>query len=208
MANKSQEISCIVLAGGMNTRIGRQKAFLRIGGATLFDHQMKVLNGFFKEIIIVTNEPENFKNFDGKVVRDIIPGLGPLGGLYSGLAVSSCIYSLLMACDMPFINLELLKYMISQINRNDIVIPRSSKGVETLFAIYSINCLESIKRQIDTRHLKLVDILNSHNVRFITREEIQDFDPRELTFININTFEEYVGAKSIWKRIIKHNQTS
>jgi molybdopterin-guanine dinucleotide biosynthesis protein A len=141
-------------------------------------------------------------------VRDVIPGLGPVGGLYSGLAVSSCIYNFLIACDMPFINLKLLKYMISQINGYDIVIPRSSKGVETLFAIYSINCLESIRRQIDKRHLKLADILNSHNVRFITQEEIQDFDPRELTFININTFEEYEEAQSIWKRKNKHNQTS
>jgi len=89
-------------------------------------------------------------------VTDIIPDSGPLGRLYSGLAVSSNIRSFLIACDMRFINLKLIKFMIKQLGENDIVAPRSSQGIETLFAFYSLNCLETIRRQIEFRNLRLL----------------------------------------------------
>jgi molybdopterin-guanine dinucleotide biosynthesis protein A len=195
-----QDISCIVLAGGKNSRMGRQKIFLRLGESTILESQIDLLREIFEEIIIVTNTPDAFQKVDTKVIRDIISGHGPIGGLYSGLAVSSNIHNFLIACDMPFINVELIHYMINQIDEHDIVIPKSSQGVETLFAIYSLNCLESIVQQIELGNFKLRDILHIHNVRYVSQEEIHDFDPEEHSFFNINTPGDYEVAKKIWQK--------
>ncbi len=178
--------------------MGREKAYLRIGERTIIEEQSDTLGRIFDEIIIVANSQKYFKNIDVKVVTDIIPDLGPLGGLYSGLAVSSNIHSFLIACDMPFINLQLIDYMIKQIGENDIVIPLSSKGIETLFAVYSLNCLETIRRQIEFRNLKLLDILNFFKVKYISQEEVEKYDPKEFSFFNVNSPKDYEEALKIW----------
>jgi molybdopterin-guanine dinucleotide biosynthesis protein A len=198
MLETQRQISCIILAGGKNARMGREKANLKIGERTIIEEQNDTLGRIFDEIIIVANSQNYFKNIDVKVVTDIIPDSGPLGGLYSGLAVSSNIHSFLIACDMPFINLQLIDYMIKQIGENDIVIPLSSKGTETLFAVYSLNCLETIKRQIEFRNLKLLDILNFFKVKYISQEEVEKFDPEEFSFFNVNSPSDYEKALKIW----------
>ncbi len=198
MLGPQKQVSCIVLAGGKNARMGQEKAFLRIGERTIIEEQKDTLSKIFDEIIIVANTQDYFKNIDTKVVTDIIPDCGPLGGLYSGLAVSSNIHSFLIGCDMPFINLELIEYMIKRIGENDIIIPQSSKGIETLFAIYSINCLETIRRQIELRNLKLLDILKLHKIKYISLEEVEKFDPKQFSFFNVNNPKDYEEALKIW----------
>lgn len=193
-----RQISCIILAGGKSARIGRDKAFITIDKKPIIEEQTDILSKIFDEIIIVTNALNHFKYVKAKVVKDIVPDSGPLGGLYSGLAVSSNIHSFLIGCDMPFINLELIEYLIEQIEENDIVVPFSSKGLETLFAIYSLNCLDTIRRQIELKTLRLSGILDFHRVRYIDRKEVEKFDPQELSFFNINNPEDFEKAKKIW----------
>ena len=149
----------------------------------------------------MANSLKSFRNFKAKVVKDIIPESGPLGGLYSGLAVSSNIHNFLIGCDMPFINRGLLKYMLNKIEDNDIVIPHSKRGIETLFAVYSINCLETIRKQIKLNNLKLTSILKYHRVRYISPQEISVFDPDEFSFFNINTAEDYERAQKLWLKM-------
>lgn len=200
MLEPKQEVSCIILAGGENSRIDREKAFLKIGERTFIEEQVSSLKKIFNEIIIVTNNRRNFKDMDVKVVTDIVPHSGPMGGLFTGLAVSSNIHCFVIGCDMPLINLELIKFMIDEIKENDIVIPLSSKGKETLFAIYSINCLETIKRQIELKNLKLIDILKYHKVRYISQKEIETYDPEGFSFFNVNSPKDYEEVLRLWAK--------
>lgn len=200
MTGKGYQVTCIILAGGKNARMGQKKAFLKFGEKTLIELQRDILNKIFEEIIVVANNLKDFKNVNAKIVKDIIPDSGPLGGLYSGLSVSSNIHSFLIGCDMPFINLGLIEYMIKRIGEYDIIIPSSSRGVEILFAIYSINCMDTIRRQIELRNLRLADILRFHKVRNINQDEISKFDPKEHTFFNVNNPKDYEVAKKIWLR--------
>ena len=195
-----REVSCIILAGGENSRIGREKAFLKIGERTFIEEQVSSLKKIFDEIIIVTNNRRNFKDMDVKVVTDIVPHSGPMGGLFTGLAVSSNIHCFVIGCDMPLINLELIKFMIDEIKENDIVIPLSSKGKETLFAIYSINCLETIKRQIELKNLKLINILKYHKVRYTSQKEIETYDPEGFSFFNVNSPKDYEEVLRLWAK--------
>ncbi len=178
--------------------MGREKAFLKIGERTIIEEQKDTLSKIFDEIIIVANNQKYFDKINTKVVTDIIPDSGPKGGLYSGLAVSSNIHSFVIGCDMPFINLKFIEYMIKQIGENDIVIPFSSKGIETLFAIYSLNCLETLRRQIELKNLKLIDILSFHKIRYISQEEVIKYDPEEYSFFNVNSPKDYEKALKIW----------
>jgi len=200
MASLKHEISCIILAGGENSRIGKDKAFLQCGERTFIEEQVFTLRNIFEEIIIVTNNRNKFKDMNVKVVTDIVPHSGPLGGLYTGLAVSSNIHCFVIGCDMPLINLELIKFMIDNINENDIIIPLSSRGKETLFAIYSINCLETIKKQLELKNLKLIDILKYHKVRYMSEKEIIKFDPEEYSFFNVNNPNDYEKVLTLWTK--------
>jgi molybdopterin-guanine dinucleotide biosynthesis protein A len=193
-------VSSIILAGGKNSRFGQDKAFLRFGNTTIIEEQIHALSEILDEIIIVTNKRSKYENLDVKVVTDIIPDSGPLGGLYSGLAVSSNIHCFLIGCDMPFVNIKLIKHMIDKIGEKDIIIPVSRGGKETLYAIYSMNCLETIKHQVETGHFRLVDILNFHEVEYISNEDIKRFDPEEYSFVNVNCPSDYDMAVRIWEK--------
>ncbi len=195
---QQQTVSCIILAGGKNLRIGQEKALLRIGERTIIEEQTSTLSRIFEEIIIVTNNRNKFKAIKSKVITDIFPDSGPAGGLYTGLSVSSNIHSFLIGCDMPFVNLDLIEYMIKQIEGNDIVVPLSSRGVEPMHAVYSISCLEILRQNIEMRNLKLADLLKYHKVRYISSEEIERFDPKKFSFLNVNTPRDYEEALRLW----------
>ena len=185
----------------------QDKAFLKFGKLTVIEAQKEILSQLFPEIIIVSNMIESFKSMDARVVKDLIPNSGPLGGLYTGLKVSSYPHSFLIACDMPFINLRLVEYMVLQLEDNDVVIPVSNRGLEALFAIYSLRCIEIIKKHLDDRNLKLVNILDFHKVRYLSQEEIKKFDPDEFSFINMNNPEDYQYVERILKKTSQRGET-
>ena len=100
------EISCIVLAGGKGLRLGHDKVIESIGGKSLLEHVISLIDSLGKEIIIVTAEERTFPQLTShskiKFTTDIYPGKGSLGGIYSGLLKSDSFYNLVVACDMPF----------------------------------------------------------------------------------------------------------
>lgn len=190
-------ITGIVLAGGNCKRL-KDKPFLKLEEKALIEIIVEKFKKIFEEIIIVTNIPDKFKYLNVRLIKDLIPSKGPLGGLYSGLSVSSNVHNFFVACDMPFININLVEYMRQQIEDYDIVVPLTKRGFEALHAFYSINCLEKIKNQIDEGNLKIIDIYTYFKVRIITMKEIEKIDPKGLSFFNMNTEEDLKKAKEIY----------
>ena len=82
-------ISGVIQAGGKSTRMGRNKAVLEIGGKRLIDRLVDGLQQIFPEVIIVANTPDLYENLGVRVVPDLIPGKGSLGGIYTATAVAS-----------------------------------------------------------------------------------------------------------------------
>jgi len=120
-------------------------------------------------------------------LADLYPGKGPLGGIYTGLLASQSLHSIVVACDMPFLSTELLRYMIEQCGDFDAVVPRLGEGMaEPLHAIYSKSCLEKMKRWLEHNQLGVHSFLKTVRVRYVEREESQRFDPQLLSFFNIN----------------------
>ena len=193
-------ISCIVLAGGEGKRLGTDKAFLQIGGQALIEGVVEKMARVGDEVIIVTNSPQKYRYLEVWLVGDVYPGQGVLGGIYSGLKAAHSHHSLVVACDMPFLDLRLLRYMILLSPGQDVVIPRVGGLTEPLHAIYSKQCLQPIERLLAAGGFKIIDFFPEVRVRYVEEQEINLFDPQYLSFFNINTPADLEKARSLARR--------
>jgi len=195
------DISCIVLAGGKSSRLGRDKVVEIIGSKSLLQWVVSCLSFFNRDIILVTAKGQSLPQFTDypklKVAADIYPGKGSLGGIYTGLAVSESFHNLVVAGDMPFLNRALLTYMMQLSADFDVVIPRLGNEVEPLHAVYSKGCLAPIEYLFKQDNLKIIDFFPSVRVRYVEAEEINKFDPKHLSFFNINTEKDLETAREL-----------
>ncbi len=183
------EVTSIILAGGRSLRLGRSKALEIIGGKSLIERVVERVKLVSPQTLIVTSLGQLALPVAGEVevIVDLYPDKGPLGGIYTGLLASLSSHSIVVACDMPFLNIELLRYMIELSRDFDAVVPRLGEGMmEPLHAIYSKGCLDNMKTQLEHNHLQISHLLTMLHVRYIERTECQKFDPQLLTFFNIN----------------------
>ncbi len=192
-----KSLTAIILAGGQNRRIGIEKAFLAVGNKPIILRQIENLRKIFSEIIIVTNKPRLYKNLNAKIVSDIIPAKGPLGGLYTGLLFSNNIYNFVIACDMPFVDRTTILNFFKFLTKQDIVVPEHNGRIEPLFAFYSKNCLGYIEKNLRTNHLGLRDLIYSVKNKAIVQTE-KFYLPKNrgslffLPSLNINTLDNYI----------------
>lgn len=202
------DISGIILAGGMGKRIGyKNKALLKINDRTIIEHIIDALSEVTDNLLLVTNLPDEFEHLGIAMFGDIIPKSGPIGGIYSGLSNSQTHYNLIIACDMPFVQPCLFRFLIDNIDGNDIVIPVTPDGYHPLCAIYSKSCIEPIEHLIALDELKVTSLFDYVRVKKI---KFPDSDPEcDLrVFFNINTYEDYVKAVSLLvdSTLSKHSQ--
>ena len=199
------DISCIVLAGGKGLRLGRDKAQETVGNSDLLQRVVSQLSSFSNDIIIVTARGKSLSQFIGcprfRIVADAYSGKGALVGLGTGLAASNSWYNLVVACDMPFLNQALLRYMIQLSAGFDLVVPRVGKLVEPLHAVYSKSCLAPIERLLSQGDLRVRALFDLVKVRYVEADEIDSFDPKHLSFFNINTEADLERAQLLAKGI-------
>ena len=180
----------IILAGGKNSRMmGRKKAFIKIDGIPIIDIILNIFREIFSEIIIVTNAPEDFEYTNVRLVKDIMINKGSLGGLYTGIKEATFDDCFVVACDMPFINLQLINH-IMQIKGYDAVVPKIDGRFQPLFATYSKNCLNVMEQHLSEEKLRISDIFTEIKAREIYENEIRLYDDKLLSLINLNTPEE------------------
>ena len=187
--------------GGRSTRLGRDKALEPFGTSNLLERVLSRLSLFKSDIIIVAHARQELssvvQNRKLRVVFDIYPDKGPLGGIYTGLFTSTTPYNLLVAGDMPFLNVDLLRYMIQLSSEFDLVAPRKGNYFEPLHAVYSHACLKPIEDMLKQGELKIDKLFDRVKVRYIDSKEIDRFDPQHLSFFNINTEADLKKAKEL-----------
>jgi molybdopterin-guanine dinucleotide biosynthesis protein A len=195
------DISSIILAGGRSLRLGHDKVLEKLGDKSLIEQVVSRIDSLSKTIIIVTAHERTLTplatNPKIKTVTDIYPGQGSLGGIYTGLVASSSFYNIVVAADMPFLNEALLRYMIKESDGFDFILPRVDGLFEPLHAIYSRNCIEPIKTILEQGKRVIVELFNYVKVRYIETEEVERFDPKHLSFFNINTPEDLAVARQM-----------
>ena len=183
------EVAAIVLAGGKNLRLGRNKALEVVGGKSLIERVVERLAQVTDQLLIVTSQEQSDLPVTGKaeILIDVYPGKGPLGGIYTGLTAARSERNIAVACDMPFLNIELLSHMVELCRDFDAVVPRLANGmIEPLHAVYSRSCLESMKTRLENSQLGITSYLKQQRVRYVEEAECRRFDPELLSFFNIN----------------------
>jgi molybdopterin-guanine dinucleotide biosynthesis protein A len=179
----------VILAGGESRRMGRPKALLPIGDSTLIEAVLARLREACPEILIVTNTPELYRHLGIRLVPDALPGRQSLVGIFTGvLHVGGPTF--VCACDMPFLNPSLVRYLGSLAEGVDVVIPRNGGDYEPLHAVYTPACLEPIRRGI-ARRGRNTGFLPEVRVRTVEVEELRRFDPDLRSFVNVNTPKDY-----------------
>jgi molybdopterin-guanine dinucleotide biosynthesis protein A len=153
------------------------------------------------EIIVVNAAGKSLPRLDGysklRITTDIYPNKSALGGIYTGLSASGTEYNLVVAGDIPFLKRNLLHYLVELAPGYDVVIPRLGELVEPLHAVYSRRCLALIEEQVRRGELALHTLLARLKVRYVESEEIDRFDPRHLSFFNINTQADLDSARRL-----------
>lgn len=185
----------IILAGGNSSRFGENKAFVEVAGRPLVENTVNMLKYIFSEVIIVANKVEDYEYLGLKIVKDIIPGKGPLSGIHAGLVNSSADNNFIVACDMPFLNRDLIQFMKQKVSRSDVLIPRTGEGIEPLHAFYSKRCIKPIEQRLQSNNYKIIDFFAEVETEYVEEKDILTFDPMVRSFKNLNTQLDYEGIK-------------
>ena len=193
--------SCIILAGGKSVRLGYDKISQKVGKLSLLEEVVSRVEPLVSEIILVVAQDRSFPELENhkkiKKISDIYPGNGSLGGIHAGLSASSSSYNLVIAADMPFLDQALLQYIFEVSDGFDLVLPRIKTFFEPLHAVYSKNCIEPSEFIIKQGKKMIVELFNYVRVRYVEAEEIDRFDPKHMSFFNINTKEDLEEARKI-----------
>ena len=199
--NDTDAVTGIVLAGGMSRRLGRDKAVETIGGQSLISRVLDSLSHVAQELVVVVNNREREDDLplpDSVVVAvDSYPDTGSLGGIFTGLSASSNQWGFVVACDMPFLNLELLKYLLSQRGGHDIVVPVIDHRPEPTHAAYSKVCLPAIETRLRANDLKIAKFFDDVRAKYVSQRNVEDLDPGGLSFFNVNTEEDLTRARML-----------
>jgi FdhD protein len=185
-------VSAAILAGGASSRMGTNKALLKVAETPLIECVYRSLAALFHEVVIVTNTPEEYDFIPCRKVRDIYPGAGSIAGLHAGLAASNSERVFVVACDMPYLNPELIRLLCSVSQKADAVVPVNSEGLrEPLHAVYATSVRDKFTQALECGDKSILHLLDRIRTTLVTHEAFESIPDAEKSFCNLNTPEEY-----------------
>jgi molybdopterin-guanine dinucleotide biosynthesis protein A len=191
-------LSLVIQAGGESRRMGTDKALMPFLGQPLITRLLSRLAWIADEVIVTSNQPENYLFLGLSPVRDLLPGFGALGGLYTALSTARHPYVAVVACDMPFASPELLLAELVTLREAgvDALVPRTEGGTEPFHAVYRAEvCLPYVREAIKAGKRRVDAWFERVNIRYVEEEEIITYDPSRMAFFNINTPEDLLEAE-------------
>jgi len=191
-------VTGVILAGGLSSRMGQDKSLLPFNDKPAIEHICEALAKASDDLIIISNHPEKYAFLDFPVYRDLFYGKGPLSGLHAAMHYHQSDAYMLAACDMPFIQPEIYKFLIEQLGEDEIIVPVYENLKQPLAAVYSRNTLPSIESLLQQDRLKMAFLFDLMKVKY---QAIFPFtnDILEKHFFNMNHPEEYSKAKDWFK---------
>ncbi|NYT00671.1 MAG: molybdenum cofactor guanylyltransferase [Methanocellales archaeon] len=187
--------SGVILAGGKSTRINTNKSMVQIGNKKMIEHVRDNLSGIVDEVLVVAGDMGQRDKistviYGTSLTHDPVIGYGPVAGILAGLQSAKGDYAMVVACDMPFVNPDVVDFLFSLAEGYDAVVPRWPDGnIEPLHAIYKRNStIKACESAIERDDRRIISPLNAlSKVRYVSIEKIKEIDPELKTFINVNT---------------------
>ncbi len=190
------DVTVAVLAGGQSSRMGREKSFVPLKGRPLIAHTLERVQRLNLPVILITNQPESYTQFGVPLHGDVLAQRGSLIGLHSALYHSPTAYTLCVACDMPLLNVDLLRHLIELRQGCDGVVPLPAQRAEPLHAVYHRDCLAHIEAQAQQGELQISRLYAGLHIRYLLDSEIRAFDPDLRSFLNANTPDELAAIEA------------
>lgn len=203
--SNSQRVTGIILAGGKSSRLGRDKAWEDVGGQRIIDRVIGALQSSCHEVLIIGDRPERQNELSlPKCIQyrsDELKGRGSIGGLYTGLKASDTLWSLVVACDMPFISRELIRFMLSIISKNrcDAIVPVINGRYQPTHALYNSTCIPFIEKNISSGNFRMDSYFDEIYLEEISEDVINSIKGAELSFFNVNTEDDLFTAREQYK---------
>ena len=182
-----QAVSAVILAGGHSRRMGQDKALIDYQGRPIIAHVIQTLRELSDDLIVVSNRLEDYAAFGARVVPDYDPPCGPLGGIAAGLSAAQRDLSIVVACDMPFLNGRLLQALIDRAGEADAVVMQAGDQFEPLHAIYRRVCLEAIQRRLANGDWRVISFFDDVRLRVVPEADWRAIDPDGRSISNLNT---------------------
>jgi molybdopterin-guanine dinucleotide biosynthesis protein A len=187
----STRVAGVILAGGRNSRMGgRDKAFLRVDGETVFTRTLGLLRRCFADVVVVSNAPDKYAGFAVEVIADELRGCGPLGGLHAALGRITQPYAFVTACDMPFLRVEPIGYLTSCLRDQDAIVPRWNGDIEPLHALYAARLRPAIAEAVRRGARAMRDFLPQIAVEYVPQAAMERVTGADEAFRNVNTPED------------------
>jgi molybdopterin-guanine dinucleotide biosynthesis protein A len=202
------EVTGVILAGGKSRRMGEDKRYLVVGEQTLLDRGLGVIRSIFQEVLVVIAQDSPPLGVDARVVRDLLPDCGSLGGLYTGLMQATTPWVFVVACDMPFLDQAVIDQFTSRRASADIVMAKLDARLHPMHALYGKRCLPALEQMIQARQLKIQEIVSQSSLRvqYVTEAELLTIDPSWRSFQNVNTPSDLEAARLLLARLSPSGQ--
>jgi molybdopterin-guanine dinucleotide biosynthesis protein A len=196
-----------LLVGGKSTRMGRNKSLLEINGEPLIQRTANLLTPLVKATTLVmsvtqSSDSENknsYSNLKLPIITDRYSNAGPLAGIATAVATAKTPWSLILACDMPFLTKEWLTFLLSQVSeapeQTDAIVPETIHGLEPLSAIYRTACAPTLSAALARDERKVTDVISTLNLKRIGENQWRQFSPDGNLFGNLNTWQDYLDAQ-------------
>ncbi len=205
MRSEPSPVSGAVMAGGMSSRMGTDKALIRLSenGPTLLATAVTTLAPYCEDVLIVAPDRPGYRQAGGRLVLDRWPGAGPLGGIATALHAVGTEAVVVISCDMPFVVPSLIERLAKDDSGADVVIPvlpgtnrQGKEGIfQTLCARYSRRCLPAIERRLAAGKFQIVGFFDEVVVQPVPVDELHRLDPRLSSFFSVNTPEALAEAR-------------
>lgn len=206
--------SAIILAGGKSSRMGQPKALLLFDDEPLIAHLVRIVRGAFSDVVVVAAPEQELPPVAATLVRDSVAYQGPVGGICYGLQAAREELCFVTSCDAPFLNLDLVRFLLSLAAEQDVVVPHWQERLQPLFAVYRRSVAPLLRQQLERGELRPIFLYDKVRTRKVPAAEMLPFDPEGLSFRNLNSPEEYQEALVLWhdrqrrETEIKTNQTA
>ena len=193
-------ISGFVLAGGKSSRMGQDKALMRLGGKLLVQRAAEILRPFVREVTLLA-PAGRYRNLGLSMVADKWPDQGPLAAVCTGLLSSSAEWSIFLACDLPLVSRKFFQLLVQRVRttRSDAVVPRTEDGWQPLSAAYHSRCRLAFARALQEGRRSIIGLFDEVRVEAITRDEMVSAGLSKVELVNVNTPEDWARIAELTK---------